>query len=322
MQGFLLALTTAFFWGALPIALKQVTTLIDPLTIVWLRFTSAALWQWGLVMSKPTFPRFSDWSEIRTILLFTVAALGLGGNFVGYNTSVMYLSASAAQIVAQAGPLLLMLGSVVVLREQMHKVQIVGGFVLVLGLTLFFNDRLHEILIPRQGYGLGIIIGLAATAVWSMYGLAQKVLLRDFSPAHILRIVYTGVAIGLFPFTNLGNLCSISAVQLVCLAFCCINTIVAYGCFGKAMQVWHMAGVGAIVSLPPLITLLCTKVAHTILPQYFPNEELNCVSYAGACTVVFGAILLAVGPHLLQRLHARKTALSGTTRQGRTIPRQ
>lgn len=322
MQGFLLALTTAFFWGALPIALKQVTTLIDPLTIVWLRFSSAALWQWGLTISRPSSQRCFDWSEVRNLVLFTVAALGLGGNFVGYNTSVIYLNASAAQIVAQAGPLLLMLGSVVILHERMHKIQIIGGVILVLGLSLFFNDRLHEIIVPREGYGLGIIIGLAATAVWSVYGLAQKVLLREFPSGYILRIVYTGVAIGLFPFTDFDNLRHISSVQLACLLFCCINTIVAYGCFGKAMQVWHMAGVGAVVSLPPLITLLCNKLAHAVLPQYFPTEQLNGLSYAGACTVVLGAIMLAVGPHFLQRSHLLGAFLSGTTRQERTIPHQ
>lgn len=321
MQGFLLALTTAFFWGALPIALKQVSTLIDPLTIVWLRFTSAALWQWGFAVSKQTCTMHFDWSECRIVVLFMIAALGLGGNFVGYNTSVLYLSASAAQIVAQAGPLLLMLGSVVVLHERIHNIQIAGGVILVVGLALFFNDRLHEILIPRQGYGLGIIIGLAATAVWSMYGLAQKVLLRDFPPAYILRLVYTGVAVGLFPFTSFDNLFHLSPVQLVCLAFCCMNTIVAYGCFGKAMQVWHMAGVGAIVSLPPLITLLFTKLAHTVYPQHFPNEQLNCLSYTGACTVVFGAMMLAVGPQLLHRLQT-SDATTSSAKEVRTTPRQ
>lgn len=301
MQGFCLAITTAIFWGALPIALKQITTLIDPLTIVWLRFSTAALWQWGLFLRTSRSGHGFDWSETRILLLFALAALGLGGNFVGYNTSVIYLSASAAQIVAQAGPLLLMLGSILVLGERFYKIQAVGSVILVLGLLLFFNDRLHELLTPREGYGLGILIGLAATAVWSMYGIAQKLLLREFAPATILRTVYTCVAIGLLPFVNLTNLSNISTIQVLCLIFCCINTIVAYGCFGKAMQVWHLAGVGAIVSLPPLFTLGCAKLAHLASPQLFPDETLNMLNYAGACTVVLGAVMLAVGPHLVAR---------------------
>ena len=44
LKGLLLALTTALFWGTLPIALKQVVTTVDPMTIVWLRFSTGALW--------------------------------------------------------------------------------------------------------------------------------------------------------------------------------------------------------------------------------------------------------------------------------------
>lgn len=306
MHGFLLALTTALFWGALPIALKQITVLLDPLTIVWLRFLTAALWQWGLFFRLSSRDSRFDWSETHTILLFAVAAFGLGGNFIGYNTSVIYLSASAAQIVAQTGPLLLILGSVLILKERVQGIQIVGGLVLVCGLALFFNDRLHELVVPREGYGKGILIGIMATAVWSLFGLAQKILLREFSPATVLRIVYTCVAIGLFPFVQLGNLSELTGVQVACLLFCCVNTIVAYGCFGKAMQVWHMAGVGAIISLPPLFTLACTKMAHLLMPQLFPDDALNLLSYTGAFVVVCGATLLAAGPHFSQNPLSRR----------------
>ncbi|WP_170855312.1 EamA family transporter, partial [Yersinia ruckeri] len=41
--GILLALTTAVFWGVLPIAMKQVLEVMDPFTIVWYRFTLASL---------------------------------------------------------------------------------------------------------------------------------------------------------------------------------------------------------------------------------------------------------------------------------------
>ena len=42
LHGFLLALTTALFRDALPIALKQIPGRIEPLAIVWLRFVIAS----------------------------------------------------------------------------------------------------------------------------------------------------------------------------------------------------------------------------------------------------------------------------------------
>ena len=41
--GLALALTTAVFWGLLPIALKVTLTGMDAWTLTWYRFTSAAI---------------------------------------------------------------------------------------------------------------------------------------------------------------------------------------------------------------------------------------------------------------------------------------
>ena len=41
--GICLALTTAVFWGALPIAMKQVLQVMEPYTIVWYRFLIASV---------------------------------------------------------------------------------------------------------------------------------------------------------------------------------------------------------------------------------------------------------------------------------------
>ena len=43
LLGFLFALITAMAWGSLPIALKQVLSVMTPQTIVWYRFAVASL---------------------------------------------------------------------------------------------------------------------------------------------------------------------------------------------------------------------------------------------------------------------------------------
>lgn len=42
--GLMLALLTALFWGALPLALKHLISTMDAITIVCLRFWVAAAW--------------------------------------------------------------------------------------------------------------------------------------------------------------------------------------------------------------------------------------------------------------------------------------
>ena len=298
LKGLFLALTTVIFWGTLPIALKQVVTTVDPTTIVWIRFSTGALWLWFWLPRRTTRRARSGLYSGRVVLLLGVAAAGLGGNFVLYNASVACMSASACQIVAQAGPMLLMLGSVLVLGEALRRVQVAGVVVLLLGLGLFFNERLTELFQIRDGYGLGLALGLTAAVVWAVYGLAQRILLREMAPPRIMRVLYTCCALALFPFATPSALLRLDTAQSLCLAYCCLNTLVAYGAFSRAMSGWNTAKVSAILTLTLLFTLAFAQIFHLLAPSFFPADPLNWLGYGGALVVVCGAGLIAVGPLL------------------------
>ena len=294
-RGPCLALTTVIFWGTLPIALKQVVASVDVFTIVWLRFTTIALWMWLVLPHRaegrlflPLVHLFSHnpalshlvasgpYNRKRTLLLILVAAAGLGGNFVLYNCSVIYLTASACQIVSQAGPMLLMLGSVLFLHEPMHRIQVAGIPVLILGITLFFNQSLGDLINPAAGTGTGVLVGLAATLVWA-----------------------TLIALGLFPLATPSHLLNINSLfQALCLAYCCVNTLFAYGAFTKAMTVWETPKIGAVLTLTPLATLMFAHLFHLMAPARFFSENLNLLGFVGAFVTMSGACLIAVGPQL------------------------
>lgn len=76
LKGLLLALTTALFWGTLPIALKQVVTTVDPMTIVWLRFSTGALWLWVWLPRRDARRLRFGVYERRIILLLGIAPPG------------------------------------------------------------------------------------------------------------------------------------------------------------------------------------------------------------------------------------------------------
>lgn len=307
--GLLLALLTALFWGALPLAVKHVLPVMDAVTLVWLRFCVAAVWIWCApamrgargpqhsaaipASSAPAAP-----SRRRTWLLLALASAGLGANFVFFNSSVAYLSASACQILAQAGPVLLLLGGVFILREAFLPVQAVGVALLLGGLLLFFNTRLALLWGGDSDFAFGMLLGGSAAVVWAAYGLAQKVLLRHLTPTRILRVIYPCCALGLAPLASPADILRVDAVQLICLIFACINTLVAYGAFTKAMSIWHAAKVSAVVATTPLFSLALESLLHSLWPEAYPLDSVGLISLLGACTVVLGALGIAVGPML------------------------
>lgn len=294
--GLFLALLTALFWGALPLAVKQLLSAMDAVTIVCIRFCVAAIWVW--LCPAPARSGTSIPLSRRDMLLLVVATLGLGANFVLFNTSVGYLSASACQILAQAGPMLLLMGGIFILKEPFLPIQGFSVVTLVAGQLLFFNTRLADLFSSDDGFAFGMLLGLTAALVWASYGIAQKVLLRVTTPTRILRVIYPCCALGLLPAATPSQVLGLDAFQLGCLVFASINTIVAYGSFTHAMNIWHSAKVSAVLTTTTLFTLALEYVGHAALPDIFPLESLSLLSTLGAIAVVLGALGIALGPML------------------------
>ena len=85
--GTLLALTTAIFWGALPIAMKQVLEVMSPATIVWYRFITAFLGLGLWLLWRKNLPSLNQMRLGKGMLLL-LAAIGLSGNFILFKNYV------------------------------------------------------------------------------------------------------------------------------------------------------------------------------------------------------------------------------------------
>jgi len=293
--GILLALITAMSWGSLPIAMKQVLVVMDPFTVVWYRFSLAAIVLGCILAIKHRLPPRTIFSRPRWLVLVLIATCGLLGNFVLFSSSLQFLSPTASQVIGQLSPVGMMFASVIILKERMRITQVIGASMLIFGLILFFNTSLIEIFTRLTDYTLGVIFGVGAATVWVIYGVAQKVLLRQLASPQILFLLYTLCSIALLPLASPAVLSQLSGWQFACLLFCGANTLVGYGALAEAMARWQAAQVSAIVTLTPLFTLLFSDLLALAWPDFFAAPVLNFIGYIGAIVVVAGAMFSAVG---------------------------
>jgi drug/metabolite transporter (DMT)-like permease len=293
--GILLALITAMSWGSLPIAMKQVLVVMDPFTVVWYRFSLAAIVLGCILAVKRRLPSRAIFSRPRWLILVLIATCGLLGNFVLFSSSLQFLSPTASQVIGQLSPVGMMFASVIILKEKMRITQVIGAIMLIFGLVLFFNTSLIEIFTRLTDYTLGVIFGVGAASVWVIYGVAQKVLLRQLASPQILFLLYTLCSIALLPLASPAVLSQLSGWQFACLLFCGANTLVGYGALAEAMARWQAAQVSAIVTLTPLFTLLFSDLLALAWPDFFAAPVLNFIGYIGAIVVVAGAMFSAVG---------------------------
>lgn len=294
IYGLSLALLTALLWGILPIKLKEVLKVMDPLTVTWYRLVVAGSLLLLWLGASGRLPKFAPLGR-SGIGLLCLAVLGLAGNYVLYLLGLERLTAGTTQLVIQLAPLLFLLASLWLFREPFGRWQALGLLITVLGFGLFFNQRLSELFGAMTTYSRGIFLVVAASFVWTFYGLAQKQLLVHWKSTQVMMVIYLGCALLLAPWVSPRQLFELNTLQLWLLLACCLNTLVAYGAFAEALAHWEASRVSATLSLTPLVTFVCVELASTLWPQAVTAEQVNLIGYAGALLVVAGSALTALG---------------------------
>ncbi|SEQ42314.1 DMT family transporter [Pseudomonas soli] len=305
VQGLLLALLTAFLWGILPIKLKQVLQVMDPVTVTWYRLSVSGGLLFAWLAANRRLPSFSGLG-VKGKGLVAVAVAGLVGNYVLYLVGLNLLSPGTAQLVVQLGPVLLLVASVFVFRERFSLGQGLGLLVLLLGFALFFNQRLEELLTSLGTYTTGVLTIILATSIWVFYALSQKQLLTVWNSQQVMMVIYVCCALLLTPWVHPLEALQLSPLQGWLLLACCLNTLVAYGAFAEALAHWEASRVSATLALTPLVTFVAVALAAWLWPDYVHAEQINGLGYVGAVTVVLGSALVALGPSLMAGWKARR----------------
>lgn len=303
--GLLLSLVTAVLWGILPIKLKEVLKVMDPVTVTWFRLVVSG----GLLLlwlaARRQLPAFRPLGR-RGAALVLLAVLGLIGNYVFYLVGLRLLTPGTTQLVIQIAPILLLLGSLYVFKESFSIGQTLGLTVLMCGFGLFFNQRLGELFGSLGNYTTGVLIVVLAAFVWTFYGLAQKQLLTQWTSIQVMMVIYLGCALLLTPWAHPLEALNLSPLQAWLLLACCLNTLVAYGAFAEALAHWEASRVSATLALTPLVTIASVALCARLWPDYVHPESLNGLAYLGALLVVAGSALTALAPSLLRSYRARR----------------
>ena len=305
--GLSLTLFTALCWATLPIVLKIVLNVLDPITLTWFRFVVAAVFTaaWLRLRGGLRGPAlgFSGLGR-RGWLMLLVAALMLVGNYVFYLLGVQYTTPANAQLLIQLAPLLMALGGIWVFGERFRAAQWLGLALLVTGMALFFADQMHAAA-RAPGYVLGASLVVVAAVVWAVYALLQKQLLMRLTSSQVLLVIYAIAAVALLPFAHPAALLQLDRTHWWLLLFCAFNTIGAYGAFAEALAHWEASRVSAVIATTPLLCIGAAAVVAALWPQWLAPERITPLGWAGAALVVAGS---AAASLLGQGKRAREAA--------------
>ena len=289
--GILLALSTATMWGVLPIALKGVLETLDPLTTTFFRFSLAAVLITPYLLVRRRLPNRGKLCSPRLFFQLLAAGLLLSGNYGLYIFGLERTSPEAAQVMIQIAPMLLLIAGVFLFKESFSSNQWLGFFAFGSGLILFFNHHLGDIFIDLNDYSLGLLMISLAAICWTGYAIMQKILLQEFTSEETMLAIYWLGTLVFLPFCNFSTLGQLTGMQWTLLAFCGLNTIIAYGSFAEALVHIEASRVSATIALTPLLTV---GIVQLIPMEGITVEPLGVISLLGALLVVSGSITTAV----------------------------
>lgn len=295
--GLMLSLVTAGCWATLPIALKLVLDVLDPITLTWFRFLVAALCTGAWLTARGRLRGYAGLGP-RGWMLLLLAGVMLLGNYVFYLLGVQYTTPGNAQLLIQLAPLLMALGGIFVFGESFRAAQWIGLAVLTGGLALFFRDQLVQAGAAAAqtggGYLFGSMLVVVAAMVWAVYALAQKQLLMKLGSMQVLTVIYAIAALALLPFAKPAGLLALDATHAWLLLYCALNTVGAYGAFAEALAHWEASRVSAVLATTPLLCIGAVTAVHALWPQWLDAERIGMLGWIGAGLAVAGSAAVSL----------------------------
>jgi drug/metabolite transporter (DMT)-like permease len=290
-KGLVYAGLTALLWGVLAIALKFTVNTLDPVSVVWFRFSFSffVLLVWMLFFDR------NDISLLkRPPVKALIAAFFLGLNYLGFITGVKYTSPSNAQVFIQLGSVGFALAGIFIYKEKVSWKQIVGFIMVLIGIALFYYEQLTALEGINRDYTKGILLVSAGGISWAVFASLQKGLVAKLGPNQLNLVIYAFCSLIFLPFINVNAMIHLNLTEWLVLIFLGLNTVLAYGFLAIAIKYFEATKVSVIIALNPILTFVGMALIGTFEVGWIEHEHFTFLSIVGAGIVLTGAIITII----------------------------
>jgi drug/metabolite transporter (DMT)-like permease len=197
-----------------------------------------------------------------------------------------------AAITIQIGPVFLALLGVVMFRERLTVVQIVGVMIAAIGFSMFFQDRMN---FASGGFQFDAIIIVAISALfWVGFCVGQKILGAHTGVNTVNLVAYLSASLILLPFIVLPESGQLLTTSFVAMLYLSLSTVVAYWALGEAIRLIPVSIVSVCIITNPLVTVLVVEILRWSGNEFFEPHPLSGRGYVGTAVALMGVMATVV----------------------------
>lgn len=273
-------LLTTLFWAGNYVFGKYVVTEITPIWITFFRWVLALflLFPIAILVERP------EWKAVKKSWV-SLVVLGLLG-ILGYNlllySALEYTSATNAALISALNPGMIVLFSVLLLREKLSPLQLTGLFVSLLGaLILLTQGNLVDIF--RAEYNQGDILMIGAVVVWTFYSIIGKNIAVPPITATAVSSLFAMIILAPFALKQGINLSDISPMSIYGIIYMFIfPSFFSFVFWNISVRSIGASQAGIFLNLIPVFT----AIISLLLGERMQGEQ------------IFGGLLVFIGVYL------------------------
>jgi drug/metabolite transporter (DMT)-like permease len=219
-----------------------------------------------------------------------LAATGicLGVNYYCFMRGVELGGPITAAITIQIGPVLLALLGVLMFRERLSFVQLLGVMIAAIGFSMFFHDRMS---FASGGFQFDAIIMVAISALfWVGFCIGQKILGAHAGVNMVNLAAYLSASLILLPFIVFPESDQLLTTSFIAMLYLSLSTVVAYWALGEAIRLIPVSIVSVCIITNPIVTVLVVEIFRWSGNEFFEPHPLSGRGYLGTAIALIGVM--------------------------------
>jgi drug/metabolite transporter (DMT)-like permease len=274
--GFALIAVSAAGFGTLAISGRYAyQDGLDALTILFFRFSLSAVVLVPVLVSRcGSLPR--GWVLLR---LMGMGAFGYVGQAFCYLTALNYASAGLVALLLYLYPAFVTILSVIVLREHLTGFKAMALCLALIGTALTVG--------PGGGRWLGIILGISAAVIYSVYIIIGTGVVKEVSAVESSAVIFAsaGAMSGLLMLVKGPHMPSSVAGWWAIVSIVLLATVLPVVTFLAGLKRTGPTNAAMLSTLEPVVTV--------VLAALLLDETLKPLTMAGGALILLAVLLLA-----------------------------